>query len=53
MFTARMNQSIDHGGYWNDGDILYSELETVLHGETSSAVAIYCIGPQKTARLST
>jgi hypothetical protein len=47
-----MNQSIDHGCNWNDGDILYSELETVLHRETSPAFAIYCFGPQKTAFIS-
>jgi hypothetical protein len=45
-------QSIDYGYNWNDGDILYSELETLLHRETSSAVAIYCFGPQKTAFIS-
>ena len=27
-FNARMNQGIDHGCNWNDGDVLYSELET-------------------------
>ena len=27
-FNARMNQAIDHGCNWNDGDLLYSELET-------------------------
>jgi len=51
-FNARMNQAIDHGCNWNDGDVLYSELETVLHREASSAVAIYCIGPQKTQFIS-
>jgi hypothetical protein len=44
-----MNQSIDHGCDWNDGDILYSELETVLDRETPSAVAIYCFGPKNAA----
>jgi hypothetical protein len=29
-FNARMNQAIDHG--CNDGDVLYSELETVTSG---------------------
>jgi len=48
MFDARMNESIGHGCNWNDGDIPYSELETVLHREVSSAVAIYCFGPLKT-----
>jgi len=47
MFNARMNQAIDHGCNWNDGDVLYSELETMLHREISFAVAIYCFGPQK------
>ena len=28
MFNARMNQAIDHGCNWNDGDVPYSELET-------------------------
>jgi len=42
-----MNQAIGHGCNWNDGDVPYSELETVLHREVSSAVAIYCFGPQK------
>ena len=41
MFNARMNEAIDHGCNWNDDDVLYSELETVVHRETSSAVAIY------------
>ena len=40
MFNARINQDIDHGCNWNDGDVPYSELETVLHREASSAVAI-------------
>ena len=46
-FNARTNQAIDHGCNWNDGDGLYSELETVLHRGASSAVAIYCFVPQK------
>jgi len=52
MFNARMNQAIGHGCTWNDGDVPYSELETVLHHEVSSAVAIYCFGPQKTNFIS-
>jgi hypothetical protein len=48
MFNARMNQAIGHGCKWNDDDVLYSEMETVLHREVSSAVAIYYFGPQKT-----
>jgi len=32
----------------NDGDVPYSELENMLHRKPSSAVAIYCFGPQKT-----
>ena len=28
MFNARMNDAIDHGCNWNDGDVLYSELQT-------------------------
>jgi hypothetical protein len=52
MFNARMNQAIGHGCSWNDGYIPYSEQETVLHREVSSAVAIYCVGPQKTNFIS-
>jgi len=36
MFNARMNQAIDNGCNWNDGDVPYAELETVLHREASS-----------------
>jgi hypothetical protein len=52
MFNSRMNQAIGHGCNWNDGDVPYSELETVLHREVSSAVAIYCFGPEKTNFIS-
>jgi hypothetical protein len=45
MFTAQLNEAVNHGCNWNDGDIPYSELETVLRRESSSAVAIYCYGP--------
>jgi len=48
MFSAKINEVIDHGRNWNDGDILYSELEAVVHCEASSAVAIYCFRPQNT-----
>ena len=47
-FNTRMNQAIDHGCNWNDVYVLYSELETILHREPSSAVTVYCLGPQKT-----
>ena len=40
MFNVRINEAIDHGCNWNDGDVLYSELETVVHRE-----AVYCFGP--------
>ena len=46
-FNARMNQAIDHGCKLNDGDVPYSELETVLQREASTAIAIYCFRPQK------
>ena len=46
--NARMNQVIDQGCNWNVDHVLYSELETVLHREASSAFAISCFGPQKT-----
>jgi hypothetical protein len=52
MFNARINQAIGHGCNWNDDDVPYSELETVLHREVSSAVAIYCFRPQKTNCIS-
>ena len=52
MFNARINEAIHHGCNWNDGDVLYSELETVLHREASPAVAIYCFGPLKTQFIS-
>ena len=52
MFNVRINEAIDHGCNWNDGDVIYSELETVLHREASSAVAIYCFRPQKTQFIS-
>ena len=52
MFNARINQDINNGCNWNDGDILYSELETVLQCESPSAVAIYCFGPQRSAFIS-
>jgi len=52
MFNARNNQAIDHGCDLIDGDIPYSELETVLHCESSPAVAIYCFGPLKTKFVS-
>ena len=51
-FNARMNQAIDHGCNWNDSDVLYSELETVLRREASSTVPIYCFGPQKAQFIS-
>jgi len=51
MFNARKNQAIDDGCNWND-DVPYSELETVLHREVSSAVAIYYFGPQNTNFIS-
>jgi len=52
MFNAGMNQAIDYGCNWNDGDIVYSELETLVHREASSAVANYCFGSQKTQVIS-
>ena len=40
VFNAVMIEAIDHGCNWNYGDVLYSELENVVHREASSAVAI-------------
>jgi hypothetical protein len=48
MFLRRLNAVANHGCNWDDGDILYSELENVLRRETSSAIAIYCFGYLKT-----
>jgi len=50
--NARINQVIDHGCNWNECAVLYSELETVLHREASSSVAVYSFGPQKTQFIS-
>jgi hypothetical protein len=52
MFNARINQAMGYACNWDDGDILYSELENILHRETSSALAKYCFGPHKTAFIS-
>jgi len=52
LFNAHISEAIDHGCNWNGGDVLYSGLETVVHRESSSAVAIYCFGPQKTQFIS-
>jgi len=49
--NARIKKAIDHGWNWNYGDVLYSVLETVLHREASSVVAVYCFGPHKTIYL--
>ena len=43
-----MNQAIYHGCNWNGGDVPYIDVETVLHRDASTAVAIYCFGLQKT-----
>jgi len=48
MFSSQLNEAIDHGFNWNEGEVLHLVLETVVHCEASSAVAIYCFGPQKT-----
>jgi hypothetical protein len=45
MFKSLINEAIDHGCNWNDG-VPYSDLETVVHREASSGVAIYCFRPQ-------
>jgi hypothetical protein len=47
MLNARINNAISHYCNWNDSDVLYSELTTVLHREVSSTVAIYCFGHKK------
>jgi len=51
-FNAKMNQGMCRGCNWNDGDIPYSDLETVLHREASPAIPIHCFGPQKTQFIS-
>jgi hypothetical protein len=45
IFNTRINETLDHGGNWNDSDVFYSELETVLHREASSDATIYCFEP--------
>jgi hypothetical protein len=52
MFTAKLNSAITRSCNWDDGDVPYSELQTVLHREVSSAVAVYCLGYQKTNFIS-
>jgi hypothetical protein len=52
MFNAKINDAINHGCNWNDGDVLYSELESLLHCEISSAVSIYCFGYKKQTLLT-
>jgi hypothetical protein len=51
-FTRKMNIAIDHGCNWDDGHILYSELDNVLQREISSTVAIYCLGAMKAEFIS-
>jgi hypothetical protein len=46
VIDASMNEAIGHGCNWNN-DVLYSELETVVNREASSAVTIYCFGHHK------
>jgi hypothetical protein len=52
MFNARINEAIDQGCNWYDGDILYSELYNVLHFEASSGLAVCFFGPQDPALIS-
>jgi len=52
MFNSHINEAIDPRCNWNYSDLIYLELETVVHREASSAVAIYCFGPQKTLFIS-
>ena len=47
-----MNHAIDHECNWSNGDVLYSELETMLLREASSAVAGCCFGPHRTQFIS-
>jgi len=47
-----MDQVIEHWCNWNDVDILYSGLDTVLHREATSAITIYYFRPQKTQFIS-
>ena len=51
-FNARMNCSLDRGCNRNVVDILYFELESITNRAASSAVAIYCFGPQKSEFIS-
>jgi len=47
-----MNEAIYHGCNCNDRDALYSELETVVHRDSSFSFALYCFVPQKTQFIS-
>jgi hypothetical protein len=52
MLNTRLNSAINHGCNLNDGDILYSELQIVLHREISSNATVYCFGHKKTYFIS-
>ena len=52
MFNARINEAMEHGSNWNKGDVLCCGLETVVHRDASSAVAIHGFGPKKTQFIS-
>jgi len=51
-FNAWMNCALDHGCNWNVVDTLYFEFESIVNRAASSAVAIYCFGPQKSEFIS-
>jgi len=41
-FNARMNQAIDHGCNWNDGDVLYSDIFRARDCATSRGIICSC-----------
>ena len=44
-FNARVNQTIDHGYNWDDGDVLAGNCVT-------SGITVYCFGPHKAQFIS-
>jgi len=52
MFNARINEAIDHEFNWNDGDVLYSELETWHIARHHPLLQSIALGPTKHNLLS-
>lgn len=53
FLDEKLTTQVKHCGYHgNDGDILYSELESILNRDASSSLAMYCFEPQKSQFIS-